>query len=114
MLAEILFKCHSLFVLLSFFQSECSALGHIRSLLKEGHTQDLNTMWRKIPTSPHPKSPRTLCCSTEASFWAKEHNMAFNLFHLSSEADLILNWILNKHTIYKCFHKQWESGIKAQ
>lgn len=52
MLTEILFKCHSLFVLLSLFQFECSALGHIRSLLKGGHTQDLNTMWRKIPTPP--------------------------------------------------------------
>lgn len=52
MLAEIFFKCHSLFVLLSSFWLECSTLGHIRSLLKGGHTQDLNTMWRKIPTSP--------------------------------------------------------------
>lgn len=113
MLAEIFFKCHSLFVLLSSFRLECSTLGHIRSLLKGGHTQDLNTMWRKIPTSPLPKSPRTLCCSMEASFWAKELTVAFNLFHPSSESDLILNWILNKHTIYNCFQKQCESGIKT-
>lgn len=40
--------------------------------------------------------------------------MAFNLFHPSSEADLILSWILNKDKIYNCFHKQCESGIKTQ
>lgn len=107
-----MFKCHSLFVLPSSFQFEGSALGHIRSLLKGGHTQDLNTRRRKSPSSPLPKSPCTLCCSTEASFWAKEHTMAFNLRHPSSEAELILSWILNKYTIYNCFHKQWESLLK--
>lgn len=38
--------------------------------------------------------------------------MAFNLFQPSSEAELILSWILNKNTIYNCFCKQWESLLK--